>query len=84
MCVSMEIRIILIDSRWTPMCQKHVVTEENVSITRSPSERRELIDDLNLADALRGAAGNEAVLITAICSTYLTRLDPGAIPVIPQ
>lgn len=58
------------------MRHKHEATEENVSITRGPSERRELIDDLNLADALRGAVANEAVLITALCSTYLTGLDP--------
>lgn len=56
-----------------------MVTEENLSITRSHSERRELIDDLNLAEALRGAAGSELVVIT-LCSTYLERLDPGVIP----
>lgn len=78
MRVSMEIWIILIDSKWTltriKKKKKHVATEENLSITRSHSGKRELIDDLNLSGAPRGAVRKEPAVISALCSTCLRRV----------
>lgn len=76
MCVSMEIRIILIDSKWTltRIKKKKVKEKENLSVTRSHSGKLELIDDQNLSGAPRGAARKELAVISALCSTYLRRV----------